>query len=169
MTLAEDVTQRVFLGLAQHSARLDDRTSVTGWLHETTRNLAIKTVRSEERRRQREQEAAAMNHPDTNDSEILWELIAPRLDEALDCAMNLADPPDAYRVLSERDQEPDAATMTAQFQKLAGAQERSFILPRSRRRLAAGDTVRNSGKTAQRPQQSGASDCCRQPTFALTW
>src|SRR5262245_29586823 len=83
MTLAEDVTQRVFLALAQHSARLQDRTSVTGWLHETARNLAINTVRSEERRRQREQETAAMNHRDTNDAEDLWGQIAPRLDEAL--------------------------------------------------------------------------------------
>src|ERR1051326_5247167 len=55
-SLAEEVTQRVFLALAQHSAKLQERASITGWLHETARNLAINTVRSEERRRQREQE-----------------------------------------------------------------------------------------------------------------
>jgi RNA polymerase sigma factor (sigma-70 family) len=82
-SLAEEVTQRVFVALAQHSPKLQDRVSVTGWLHETARNLAINTVRSEERRRQREQETAAMNEPDTNDAEGLWEQIAPRLDEAL--------------------------------------------------------------------------------------
>src|SRR5215471_2709683 len=54
-TLAEDVVQRVFLAMAQHSAKLQGRASLTGWLHETTRHLAINTVRSEERRRQREQ------------------------------------------------------------------------------------------------------------------
>src|SRR5262252_2490394 len=81
--LAEDVTQRVFLALAHHSAKLQERASIMGWLHETARNLAINTVRSEERRRQREQETAAMNHPDTNDAEDLWEQIAPWLDEAL--------------------------------------------------------------------------------------
>ena len=81
--LAEDVTQRVFLALAQHSAKLQERLSLTGWLHETARNLAINTVRSEERRRRREQEAAAMNHLDANDSETLWGHIAPCLDEAL--------------------------------------------------------------------------------------
>src|SRR5256884_8378588 len=81
--LAEDVTQRVFLALAQHSAKLQERLSLTGWLHETARNLAINTVRSEERRRRREQEAAAMNHLDSNDSETLWGHIAPCLDESL--------------------------------------------------------------------------------------
>src|SRR5262245_33589153 len=82
-SLAEDVTQRVFLALAQHSMKLQERASLTGWLHETARNVAINTVRSEERRRHREQEAAAMNHLDANDSENLWEQISPRLDEAL--------------------------------------------------------------------------------------
>jgi RNA polymerase sigma factor (sigma-70 family) len=82
-SLAEEVTQRVFLALAHHSAKLQERASITGWLHETARNLAINTVRSEERRRQREQETAAMNHPDTNDAEDLWRQLAPRLDEAL--------------------------------------------------------------------------------------
>src|SRR5215831_11633140 len=81
--LAEDVTQRVFLALAQHSAKLDRRPSLTGWLHETARNLAINTVRSEERRRQREQEAATMNQPNADGSEPLWNEIAPYLDDAL--------------------------------------------------------------------------------------
>jgi RNA polymerase sigma factor (sigma-70 family) len=81
--LAEEVTQRVFLALAQHSAKLQERASITGWLHETARNLAINTVRSEERRRQREKETAAVNPPDTNDAEEFWGQLAPRLDEAL--------------------------------------------------------------------------------------
>ena len=84
-SLAEEVTQRVFLALAHHSAKLQQRASITGWLHETARNLAINAVRSEERRRQRESRCSetAMNHPDTNDAEELWGQIAPRLDEAL--------------------------------------------------------------------------------------
>src|SRR5262245_20584348 len=67
--LAEDVTQRVFLTLARHSLNLQDRSSLTGWLHETARNLAINTVRGEERRRQREQEAAAMINLESNESD----------------------------------------------------------------------------------------------------
>jgi RNA polymerase sigma factor (sigma-70 family) len=82
-SLAEEATQRVFLALAHHSAKLQERASITGWLHETARNLAINTVRSEERRRQREQETAAMNPPDNDDAEDLWAQIAPNLDEAL--------------------------------------------------------------------------------------
>src|SRR5215813_8095642 len=79
--LAKEVTQRVFLALAHHSVKLQERASITGWLHETARHLAINTVRSEERRRRREQECieTAMNHPDRNDAEELWEKIAPRL------------------------------------------------------------------------------------------
>ena len=84
-SLAEEVSQRVFLALAHHSAKLQERASITGWLHETARNLAINTVRGEERRRQRESRCieTAMNHPDSNDAQELWEQIAPRLDEAL--------------------------------------------------------------------------------------
>jgi RNA polymerase sigma factor (sigma-70 family) len=64
--LAEDVTQRVFVALAQNAGRLQERTSLTGWLHETARNFAVSTVRSEERRRLREQEAISMNIPRFN-------------------------------------------------------------------------------------------------------
>jgi RNA polymerase sigma factor (sigma-70 family) len=65
-SLAEDVTQRVFLALAKYAVNLQERPSLTGWLHETARNLAINTVRGEERRRQREQEAAAMSNLESN-------------------------------------------------------------------------------------------------------
>jgi DNA-directed RNA polymerase specialized sigma24 family protein len=40
-SLAEDVTQRVFLALARHSVKLQERASLTGWLHDTARNAAI--------------------------------------------------------------------------------------------------------------------------------
>jgi hypothetical protein len=46
--LAEDVTQHAFLALAQHAAKLQNRCSIAGWLHETTLNLAINTVRRRE-------------------------------------------------------------------------------------------------------------------------
>ena len=76
--LAEDVTQSVFVLLARNARELMDRPILTGWLHRTARNLAAKAVRSEIRRRAREQEAATMNQPDT-----LWHEIAPQLDAAL--------------------------------------------------------------------------------------
>ena len=81
--LAEDVTQATFIAVAQSVRQLVDCAVLPGWLHRTTQNLAANAVRSDVRRRAREQEAAVMNellstHPDSN-----WEHIAPHLDEAL--------------------------------------------------------------------------------------
>src|SRR5947207_4602013 len=81
--LAEEVTQGVFLALAQHSAWLQGRSSLTGWLYETTRSLSINTVRSEERRRQRECEAATMKALIVDEPQETWHQLAPHLDEAI--------------------------------------------------------------------------------------
>jgi len=81
--LAEDATQRVFLALARHSVKLQERASLTGWLHETARNLAVNTVRGEERRRQREKEAASTSNLQSIESEAVWKQLAPYLDEAI--------------------------------------------------------------------------------------
>jgi RNA polymerase sigma factor (sigma-70 family) len=81
--LAEDVTQGVFLALAQNAGRLSDRPVLSGWLHRTAQNLASTAVRSELRRRTREQEAAAMNEFLSVEPNTLWEQIAPHLDAAL--------------------------------------------------------------------------------------
>lgn len=78
--LAEDVTQAVFLALARQSDSLKSHVVLAGWLHRTTQNLAAKTVRSEVRRRAREQEAVTTQTPTT---EADWEQIAPQLDSAL--------------------------------------------------------------------------------------
>jgi RNA polymerase sigma factor (sigma-70 family) len=81
--LADDVTQAVFVALARNVRQLVDCAVLPGWLHRTTQNLAANAVRSDVRRRNREQEVAVMNEllcatPDTS-----WEHIAPHLDEAL--------------------------------------------------------------------------------------
>jgi DNA-directed RNA polymerase specialized sigma24 family protein len=52
--LAQDVTQAVFVALAQNAARLTDCPVLAGWLHRTTQNLAANAVRSDVRRRMRE-------------------------------------------------------------------------------------------------------------------
>ena len=58
---AEDVTQNTFIALAKNVLQVRDRSVLSSWLHSTARNLAANTVRAEVRRREREQEAAAMN------------------------------------------------------------------------------------------------------------
>jgi RNA polymerase sigma factor (sigma-70 family) len=81
--LAEDVTQAVFFALAQNARQLTDRSVLSGWLHRTAQNLAAKAVRSDVRRRAREQEAAAMNELFATEPDAAWEHIAPHLDAAL--------------------------------------------------------------------------------------
>jgi RNA polymerase sigma factor (sigma-70 family) len=83
--LAEDVTQGVFVALERSAGQLTERPVLSGWLHRTTQNLAANAVRSDVRRRAREQEAAAMNdllsaQPGPGPA---WDEIAPHLDAAL--------------------------------------------------------------------------------------
>src|SRR5262249_13307221 len=81
--LAEEVSQRVFVALARNAEKLQRRSVLAGWLHQTARNFALDTVRSEERRRQREREAEAIRILDSNDTQSIWDQIAPHLDAAL--------------------------------------------------------------------------------------
>jgi RNA polymerase sigma factor (sigma-70 family) len=81
--LAEDVSQKVFLALAQNAGQLADRAVLPGWLHGTAHNLSANAIRSEVRRRAREQEAAAMNELLAPEPEPLWESVAPFLDAGL--------------------------------------------------------------------------------------
>ena len=81
--LAQEVTQSVFVALSQNARPLARRAVLSGWLHRTAQNLAAKAVRTEVRRRNREQEAAAMNELTSSEIEPVWERIAPHLDLAL--------------------------------------------------------------------------------------
>jgi RNA polymerase sigma factor (sigma-70 family) len=81
--LAEDVTQGAFAALAQGASQLADRAVLSGWLHRTAQNLAANIVRTDVRRRDREQEAAAMNELFATEPDDVWEHIAPHLDAAL--------------------------------------------------------------------------------------
>jgi len=63
--LAEDVAQGVFTTLAQKAAGLGSSCVVGGWLYHTTRNLALHALRTEHRRRAREQTAVALQSLET--------------------------------------------------------------------------------------------------------
>jgi len=81
--LAKDVTQGVFVALAKNAAQLMDRPVLSGWLHRTARNIAAETVRTDVRRRAREQEAATMNEQLSAEPDATWEDISRHLDAAL--------------------------------------------------------------------------------------
>ncbi len=80
---AEDVTQSVFVALAQNARQLTEHPVLSGWLHRTTQNLAANAVRTNVRRQMREQEAVVMNELISGESDVTWEHIAPHLDTAL--------------------------------------------------------------------------------------
>ncbi len=82
--LAEDVTQTVFIALAQNAPHLARRATITSWLYTTTRFAAAKAVRARRRREQRELEAQAMNeiHP-PNEAAANWQELRPVLDDAM--------------------------------------------------------------------------------------
>jgi len=80
---AEDVTQNTFIALTKNALQVRDRSVLSSWLHSTARNLAANSVRTEVRRRAREQEAAAMNELLADEPEAVWKNIAPHLDDAI--------------------------------------------------------------------------------------
>jgi RNA polymerase sigma factor (sigma-70 family) len=83
--LAEDVTQTVFSGLAQKAASLRIQSSLTGWLYCRARSTAIDVIRSEQRRRHREQQALAITElsalgPTASD----WDRLRPELEDTIE-------------------------------------------------------------------------------------
>jgi RNA polymerase sigma factor (sigma-70 family) len=84
--LTEDVTQAVFVTLAQKAQSIRQGEAVAGWLLVTTRYVALNALRSEARRRHHEREAAAMKgeageHDDPKGRN--WNEISHLLDEAV--------------------------------------------------------------------------------------
>lgn len=82
--LAQEVTQGVFLDLARKARALARHTSLTGWLHTSTRFAAAKAVRAQQRWQNRTREAQAMHQIEHAPSdEPAWNQLRPVLDEAL--------------------------------------------------------------------------------------
>ena len=89
-SLAEEITQAVFIILAQKAGRISAKTILTGWLYQTARLTAANALKENRRRQQREHQAymeATLTPDETNEA---WQQLAPVLDEAMH-ALRTAD------------------------------------------------------------------------------
>src|SRR3954469_19196279 len=97
--LAEEVAQMVFTTLAQKAKSIRPPQVLGGWLYNTTRHLSMHAIRTEQRRREREQTAFAMQSLDSG-SETL------EIAEHLEPAMSELEPEDrdalVLRYLADR-------------------------------------------------------------------
>jgi RNA polymerase sigma factor (sigma-70 family) len=82
--LAKDVAQRVFVSLAGKAGKLSPRTLISGWLYRAAQFSAIDLLRTEQRRRAREQEAQIMHEVFTvTANETDWGPLRVVLDQAI--------------------------------------------------------------------------------------
>ncbi|MDB6079262.1 MAG: hypothetical protein JWO82_3009 [Akkermansiaceae bacterium] len=82
--LAKEVSQQVFIRLAARAHGIRQECGLVAWLHRTAHSLAVDAVRREQRRKLREQKAAAMSSLSSSASpEVAWESLAPVLDDLL--------------------------------------------------------------------------------------
>jgi RNA polymerase sigma factor (sigma-70 family) len=79
---AEEITQAVFIILAKKAAGLHHEQALSSWLFQTTRLTAQNFIRSEMRRRHREQEVGMQTSLNESGGEV-WANIAPLLDDAV--------------------------------------------------------------------------------------
>ncbi len=88
--LAEEITQAVFIILAQKAGRISGKTILTGWLFKTTRYTALAQIRAESKRARQQKELQMQSQIDSgtgfqpvSETNELWNQMSPLLDEAL--------------------------------------------------------------------------------------
>ena len=81
---AQDLTQQVFTQLARQAKNLARHPALVGWLYTTTRLMALRANRTEQRRRTREQQAFIMNELLKDDAPPPdWSQISPVIEDAM--------------------------------------------------------------------------------------
>ncbi|MFT3783400.1 MAG: sigma-70 family RNA polymerase sigma factor [Nibricoccus sp.] len=81
---AEEATQQVFIAVARHAEKLANHPALEAWLYTATRNAVINILTVEQRRAEREQEAAMNGLLLVEDNGPHWEELRPVLDAVMD-------------------------------------------------------------------------------------
>src|SRR5215472_17393965 len=80
---AAEITQAVFIILAQKAGRLRPDIILDAWFYQTARWTALSFLRGERRRQRREQEAFMQSTFQESGEPPIWNQLAPSLDEAM--------------------------------------------------------------------------------------
>jgi len=82
-SLAEEITQAVFIILARKAGSLNEKTILSGWLYRAACYTAGSARKQEQRRQHREQKAYMESTLHAAETEAVWKQMSPLLEEAM--------------------------------------------------------------------------------------